>query len=112
MLALRQRGIGPTAQNLSLRQLTTMHTRTCKSPPPTYPTPPHFTPMPPRTGPADTADIEADFWRELAEIEAEAIGWQPLGDGCYLHTGADTSQVLIVGTASASMAGHNVLWVY
>jgi hypothetical protein len=48
----------------------------------------------------------------LAEIEAESIGWVPLGDGCYLHTGNDPSEILIVGTANAGMAGHNVLWVY
>jgi len=35
-----------------------------------------------------------------------------LDEGCYLHTGADTSEILIVGTASAGMAAHNVLWVY
>jgi hypothetical protein len=67
------------------------------------------------------ADIEADFWRELqaletmhqqemAELEAESIGWLPLGEGCYLHTGNDSAEILIVGTASASLAGHNVLW--
>jgi hypothetical protein len=72
--------------------------------------------MQPITGPAQTADIEADieaeFWRELAEIEAESIGWLPLGEGCHLHTGNDSAEILIVGTASASLAGHNVLWVY
>lgn len=68
--------------------------------------------MPFISGPTPTADIEADFWRELAEIEAEAIGWLPLGDGCYLHTGNDSSEILIVGTATAGMAGINVLWAY
>jgi hypothetical protein len=68
--------------------------------------------MPSISGQSPTADIEADFWRELAEIEAESIGWVPLGDGCYLHTGNDSSEILIVGTANAGMAGHNVLWVY
>lgn len=68
--------------------------------------------MPFISGPTPTADIEADFWRELAEIEAEAIGWLPLGDGCYLHTGNDSPEVLIVGTATAGMAGINVLWAY
>ena len=72
----------------------------------------HLNTMPPMTGPAQNADIEADFWRELAEIEAESIGWLALDDGCYLHTGADPTEVLIVGTACASMAGSNVLWVY
>lgn len=68
--------------------------------------------MSPITGPAHSADIEADFWRELAEIEAESIGWLALDEGCYLHTGADSTEVLIVGTASASQAGLNLLWVY
>jgi hypothetical protein len=72
--------------------------------------------MQPITGPAHPADVEADieaeFWRELADIEAEAIGWLALDEGCYLHTGTQASEVLIVGTASASLAGHNVLWVY
>jgi hypothetical protein len=71
--------------------------------------------MQPITGPAHTADIEADieaeFWRELAEIEAESIGWLPLGEGCYLHTGNDSAEILIVGTASASLADLNMLWV-
>ena len=79
-------------------------------------TPPNTpqTAMQPITGPAQTAaidaEIEAEFWRELAEIEAESIGWLPLGEGCYLHTGNDSAEILIVGTASASLAGHNVLW--
>jgi hypothetical protein len=64
------------------------------------------------TSPAQAPDIESDFWRELAEIEAESIGWLALGEGCYLHTGTPASVVLIVGTASASLVGHNVLWVY
>ena len=67
--------------------------------------------MQPITGPAHTADIEAEFWRELADIEAESIGWLPLGEGCYLHTGNDSAEILIVGTASASLAGLNMLWV-
>lgn len=68
--------------------------------------------MPSISVPTLTADIEADFWRELAEIEAESIGWVPLGDDCYLHTGNDSSEILIVGTATAGMAGINVLWAY
>ena len=68
--------------------------------------------MPYISGPTPTADIEADFWRELAEIEAESMGWMPLGEGCYLHTGTDLSEILIVGSANVGMAGNNVLWVY
>ena len=77
-----------------------------------------LTAMQPITGPTPTAesqadieaDIEADFWRDLADIEAESIGWLPLGEGCYLHTGNDSAEILIVGSASASLAGLNVLW--
>lgn len=44
------------------------------------------------------ADIEADFWRELAAIEAEAIGWQPLEPGAYLHVSDENAvEVLVVG---------------
>lgn len=73
--------------------------------------------MPSITGPTQDAiiaadPIEADFKLELALLEAEAIGWQSLDTGCYLHTGTDATEVLIVGTASASMSGINVLWVY
>jgi hypothetical protein len=45
--------------------------------------------MKPISGPAPLAAIEADFWRELAEIEAESIGWHALDDGAYLHIGSD-----------------------
>lgn len=31
-------------------------------------------------------DVQAEL-TELAAIEAESIGWQPLGDGAYLHLG-------------------------
>lgn len=68
--------------------------------------------MHPISNPATAADIEADFWRELADIEAESIGWLPLGEGCYLHTGNDSAEILIVGSASASMVDSNVLWLY
>jgi prepilin-type processing-associated H-X9-DG protein len=68
--------------------------------------------MTPTTGPSATADIEADFWRELAEIETESMGWVPLGEGCYLHTGTDPTEVLIVGSANIGMADSHVLWFY
>ncbi len=67
--------------------------------------------MNPITGPQPPSTIEADFWRELAEIEAESIGWLPLDAGCYLHVGADQPVVHVVGMATAAMAGSNVLWV-
>ena len=48
---------------------------------------------------------EADFWRELALIEAESLGWQPLGPGAYLHVQDDrATEVLVVGMPQAGAA--------
>lgn len=59
------------------------------------------------------AEIEADFWRELQALEAEALGWQELGPGSYLHTGSgDPSTIEVVGLPSAQMAGLQVLWLF
>ena len=53
---------------------------------------------------------EAELQAELAAIEAEAIGWLPLGDGAYLHVGDPEGEVItVVGVADAGMAGMNVL---
>lgn len=57
------------------------------------------------------SDIESDFQRELAEIEAESMGWVSLEPGVYLHKGFDDTEVVITGQASAEMAVMNVLWV-
>jgi len=47
---------------------------------------------------------------ELAAIEAESIGWLPLGDGAYLHVGDPNAMVItVVGVPEAGMAGMNVL---
>jgi len=56
-------------------------------------------------------DLEADFLRELAEIEAESMGWTPLEAGVYFHQGSDDTEVVITGQATAEMAGMNVVWV-
>jgi len=49
---------------------------------------------------------------ELAAIEAESIGWLPLGDGAYLHVGDPEALVItVVGVPDASMAGMSVLLV-
>ena len=59
-----------------------------------------------------TPELEAEFLRELKEIEAESIGWQPLGDGAYLHVGKPDEEeivITVVGVPDASMAGMNVL---
>ena len=49
--------------------------------------------------------IDADFLRELAEIEAESIGSMPLEDGAYLHVSSeDVTEVLVVGVPQAGAA--------
>ena len=57
--------------------------------------------------------IETDFQHELAEIEAESMGWTPLEPGVYLHVSDESSaEVLVVGLANADMQASNVVWVY
>ena len=49
---------------------------------------------------------------ELQTIQAESIGWTPLGEGAYLHLGnpdEDELIIQVVGTPDAQMAGMNVL---
>jgi hypothetical protein len=55
--------------------------------------------------------IEQDFWAELAQIEAESIGWLSLDEGAYLHVGSDEPVIQVVGVAKGEMAGSNVLWL-
>ena len=55
--------------------------------------------------------IDDDFWAELAQIQADSIGWIPLDEGAYLHVGSDTPVIQVVGVAKADMAGSNVLWL-
>lgn len=55
-----------------------------------------------------------DLKAELAAIEAEAIGWLPLGDGAYLHLGKPEEEEVVItvtGIPDAAMAGMNVLLV-
>ena len=60
----------------------------------------------------DEHHLEVELQAELAAIKAEAIGWQPLGDGAYLHVGDPSAMVItVVGVPDASMAGVNVLLV-
>jgi hypothetical protein len=75
------------------------------------------------TAQTSEADIEADFWRELhaieetnnremAEIEAESMGWTELAPGTYLHTANEQTTVIdIVGIATTNMVADNVLWL-
>ena len=55
--------------------------------------------------------IEADFWAELAQIQAESIGWITLDEGAYLHVGSDELVIQVVGLIKEEMAGGNVLWL-
>ena len=55
--------------------------------------------------------IEEDFWQELAQIQAESIGWIPLAEFAYLHIGSDATVINVVGMADASMLNSNVLWI-
>ena len=49
--------------------------------------------------------IEADFQRELAEIEAESMGWTSLEPGVYLHVSDESAaEVLVVGVPQAGAA--------
>jgi hypothetical protein len=49
---------------------------------------------------------------ELAQIQAESIGWIPLDEAAYLHIGSDTSVIEIVGIPKPEMQGSSVLWVF
>jgi hypothetical protein len=57
-------------------------------------------------------NIEEEFWAELAQIQAESIGWIPLDEGAYLHVRSDASVMQVVGLAKEEMASSNVLWLF
>ena len=49
--------------------------------------------------------IESDFSVELAQIQAESIGWIPLEEGVYLHVSDENAtEVLVVGVPQAVVA--------
>ena len=55
-------------------------------------------------------NIDADFWAELAQIQAESIGWQPLEPGVYLHVSDENAtEVLVVGMPQAGAGGNDVI---
>ena len=56
--------------------------------------------------------IEEDIQSELAQIQAESIGWIPLEEGAYLHVGSDAPVIQVVGLAKEEMADSNVLWLF
>ena len=56
--------------------------------------------------------LDAASLAELQALAAEAIGWQPLGQGAYLHHGdadGEENVIQVVGVPDVSMAGMNVL---
>jgi hypothetical protein len=55
--------------------------------------------------------IEEDFWKELAQIQTESIGWIPLEEGAYLHKGSEDSVIQVVGLPTREMSDSNVLWL-
>ena len=70
---------------------------------------------------ADLLDWPTEL-QELRMLQAEALGWQPVAPGAYLHLAqpsadaaaiADAAQVVavidVVGVPDATMAGLNVL---
>jgi hypothetical protein len=51
------------------------------------------------------SSIESDFSTELAQIQAESIGWIPLDEGVYLHVSDENAtEVLVVGVPQAGVA--------
>ena len=49
--------------------------------------------------------IESDFSAELAQIQAEFIGWIPLEEGVYLHVSDENAtEVLVVGVPQGGVA--------
>ena len=56
-------------------------------------------------------DLQTEL-QELAAIDAESIGWLPLGESAYLHVGKQDEEavgITVVGVAEVGMAGMNVL---
>ena len=62
----------------------------------------------------DLPPLDSQSLAELQALAAEAMGWQPLGDGAYLHIGATNEEeaiIHVVGVPDVMMAGMNVLLV-
>jgi len=56
--------------------------------------------------------VELDEAAFLAEVQAESIGWLPLGESAYLHVGDPNAMVIeVVGVPEVGVAGMNVLLV-
>ena len=49
--------------------------------------------------------IDSEFSVELAQIQAESIGWIPLEEGVYLHVSDENAtEVMVVGVPQAGAA--------
>ena len=49
--------------------------------------------------------IDSNFLVELAQTQAESIGWMPLEEGVYLHVSDENAtEVLVVGVPQAGAA--------
>lgn len=56
--------------------------------------------------------LGAQALADLQALAAESMGWQPLGDGAYLHHGDARSEeniIHVVGIPDTTLAGLNVL---
>ena len=57
---------------------------------------------------------DEELQADLDALQAEALGWLPLGDGAYLHLGKPEEEeivITVVGVPAVGMVGMNVLWV-
>ena len=60
----------------------------------------------------DLAPLDATALAELQALAAEAMCWQSLGQGAYLHQGdanGEENVIQVVGVPDVGMAGMNVL---
>ena len=59
----------------------------------------------------DISPIDASSLAELQALAAEAMGWQPLAEGVYLHHGAPDGEnvIEVVGLPDIALVGCNVL---
>jgi hypothetical protein len=60
----------------------------------------------------DLQPLDAEALAELQALAAEAMGWQPLGEGVYLHHGDPSGEVNVievVGLPDIALVGCNVL---
>ena len=58
----------------------------------------------------DLSPLDAQALADLQQLAAESMGWQPLGEGAYLHHGdAEENVIHVVGIPDTALAGLNVL---